>query len=107
MTGIQDIFKLNHGFDDYYFLDEKTFFYPKMEKVNMSEKVLNGRKYNNLYAIEPNEFYLLLIDSTTFSGDNLKRLGLIIDGLVMDDKSYISIYNNTNNIIYITKNIEV
>lgn len=106
---IMDIYRLSHDFDDYFLLSEDNIYYPKLLKVNMSEKVLNGHKYDNLYALEPTEHYFLTVDGdvTNFDKNKFVRIGLIVDSIYIDDMFYVSLYNKTNNIIYITKNIEV
>ena len=106
---IVDIYRLSQDFDDYFIINNDTIYYPKLLKVNMTEKVLNEHKYDNLYALEPTEHYFLEMDGVTELSDKnkFKRIGLIVDDIHIDDKYYITLYNKTNNIIYITKNIEV
>lgn len=106
---ITDIYRLSQDFDDYFIINNDTVHYPKLLKVNMTEKVLDGYKYDNLYALEPSEHYFITVDGVLpFTNiDLFKRMGLIVDTIYIDDESYISLYNKTNNIIYITKNIEV
>jgi len=106
---IMDIYKLTKDFDDYFILDDKKKYYPNLIKVNMSEKVLDGQKYDNLYALEPMEHYFLTVDGDPldFKKDQFIRIGLIVDTIHIEDEFYISLFNKTNNIIYITKNIEV
>ena len=110
---ILDIYRLSQDFDDYFILDNEKIHCPKLIKVNMSEKVLDGHKYDNLYALEPTEHYFLNVDSSSiltrmnFDKSEFIRVGLLVDEVFIDDKFYISLYNKTNNIIYITKDIEV
>ena len=104
-----DIYKLSKNFDDYFILTNKKTYYPKLTKVSMSEKVLDGHKHDDVYVLEPTEHYFLTVDGDVADFDRAKfvRIGLIVDYIYMDDIFYISLYNKTNNIIYITKNIEV
>ena len=106
---IVDIYRLSQDFDDYFIINNDTIHYPKLLKVNMTEKVLDGHKYDNLYALEPSERYFLEVEDTqSFSNIHLFiRMGLIVDSIYIDNKWYVVLYNKTNNIIYITKNIEV
>ena len=46
---IMDIYRLSQDFDDYFIINNDTVHYPKLLKVNMTEKVLDGHKYDNLY----------------------------------------------------------
>lgn len=110
---ITDIYRLSQDFDDYFIINNEATYFPKLIKVNMTEKVLDGRKYDNLYALEPTEHYFLTVDSPSiftrmnFDKSEFIRIGLLVDEVFIDNKFYISLYNKTNNIIYITKDIEV
>ena len=74
---IMDIYRLSQDFDDYFLLSEDNTYYPKLLKVSMNEKVLDGHKYDNLYALEPTEHYFLTVDGdvTYFDKQCLQKIG--------------------------------
>jgi hypothetical protein len=107
---LQDIYKLADDFSDIGIIDT-NYLYPKLEKVNTSNKKINNTVYNTLLLIEPHTAYII---DTKQKPDNdilkvdpkLNKVGLLINTFI-DTTHKMLIYNITLNTIYLNKNIYI
>ena len=107
---LHDIYKLADDFSDIGIIDT-NYLYPKLEKVNTSNKKINNTVYNTLLLIEPHTAYI--IDTKQKSDNNilkvdpkLNKVGLLINTFI-DTTHKMLIYNITLNTIYLNKNIYI
>ena len=59
---------------------------------------------DNLFALEPSEMYFLEVDTLDgYNPNEFLRLGLLPDVYKEEDKYFISLFNQSVNIVYLTQ----
>lgn len=91
-------------YDDIYMIDRNQIRRPKLEKMSTITRVLDNRRMDNLFALEPSEMYFLEVDTLDgYNPNEFLRLGLIPDLYKEEDKYFISLFNQSVNIVYLTQ----
>ena len=65
---------------------------------------VDNKKMDNLFALEPSEMYFLEVDTLDgYNPNEFLRLGLLPDVYKEEGKYFISLFNQSVNIVYLTQ----
>ena len=107
---LNKIFKIDTDFENVFIIDNKTKNYNKKIPINTSTRVLNGKKYDTLYIIEPKTSYLIPLpsnyqnNSSCIVNNLIGETGIILQQVKND---YILLYNTNENLIFLNKDINI
>lgn len=108
IINLNNLFKIDIDFVDIYVVDDKRYKHGKIELINTSTRVFDGRKYDTLYIIESKVAYLVpLPDKYQNKHISIQNLigetGIILQSL----QEHILLYNTNENLVYLNKNIPI
>ena len=100
---LKELYQINDGYQEI-IIDENNFTSVIYDRIFPREQNIGGLTYNDVFVIEPDGYYEIILKDNTPSVKNfyparrLLEAGLIVSGL---DKKSVFIYNPTKNHIYI------
>lgn len=101
---IKTFYHMLKDYDDIYMIDRNQIRRPKLEKMSTITRVLDNKKMDNLFALEPSEMYFLEVDTLDgYNPNEFLRLGLLPDVYKEEGKYFISLFNQSVNIVYLTQ----